>query len=46
MVSHPRLFETIMMAVLVEQEKRIEHILKRLDSEPRGEHRAVLDDTR
>jgi hypothetical protein len=37
MVSRPWAFETIMMAILLEQEKRIEHILKRLAGEPRGE---------
>jgi hypothetical protein len=34
MVSQPWPFETIVMAVLLEQEKRIERILKQLASEP------------
>jgi hypothetical protein len=40
MVSRPWAFETIVMAILLEQEKRIERILKRLDGEPRGERHA------
>jgi hypothetical protein len=43
MVARPWPFETIMMAVLLEHEKRIERILKRLAGELRGE--GVLDDT-
>jgi hypothetical protein len=40
MVSHPWPFETIVMAVLLEHEKRIKRILKRLAGEPRGEGHA------
>jgi hypothetical protein len=34
MVSRPWPFETIVMAVLLEHQKRVEEILKQLDSEP------------
>jgi hypothetical protein len=40
MGSRPWPFETIVMAVLLDHEKRIERILKRVDGEPRGEHHA------
>jgi hypothetical protein len=33
-IGRPWPFETIVMAVLLEQEKRVEEILKRLDSKP------------
>jgi hypothetical protein len=40
MVSRPWVFETIVMAVMLEHEKGIERILKRLAGEQRGEGHA------
>jgi hypothetical protein len=40
MGARPWPFETIVMAVLLEQEKRISRILKWLDGKPRGERHA------